>query len=129
LFAFGDARVASVSPNKGDGQVDWVLAPNTSYNNAEGALVWTTDDSALLGVSDGTPTSLISPIYGSFRTARTGMETDWTTAEDDCNGWTLRNNTGSEPYGRSDGSSDASFLKYTTGCCGCAGHRFICVEQ
>ena len=128
LFAFGDARVASVSPNTGDGQVDWVLAPYTQYYNASGQLVWTTDESALLGVSGSTPTSLNNPIYATFRTGRTGMETDWTTVEDDCDGWTLRNNSGSEAYGRADVST-SEFLRSSTGCCGCAGHRFYCVEQ
>jgi len=132
LFAFGDARVASVTPNTGDGQVDWVLAADTIYVNVNGDLVWTTDDAALLGVSDGTASSLINPIFDeSYRAIRTGMESDWTTlsSADDCDGWTISNNTGSEAYGRADGTTGGSFLMYNTGCCGCSGIRFYCVEQ
>lgn len=83
----GSTRIASVTPQAGDGQVDWVLEPFTAYYDEidsegrwpsccsdgfagtpccedgvyTGQLVWTTDDVALLGVRRGEPTSLPGP--------------------------------------------------------------------
>lgn len=51
----GTSRRASVTPFVGDGQLDWVLRPNTYYFNEREQLVWQTDASALLGVRAAHP--------------------------------------------------------------------------
>ena len=40
MFADGVARRASITPNAGDGQVDWVLQPWTRYVSTLGGLAW-----------------------------------------------------------------------------------------
>jgi hypothetical protein len=89
LFADGLHRVATISPNKGDGQKGWVLRPWTRYVNQAGAPIWTTNQSALLGVVDGRFQGLTNRIAESGYVI-TGMNGDWTILqpEDNCANWT-----------------------------------------
>jgi hypothetical protein len=48
----GGGRRATLTPNTGDGQVDWVVQKYTHYYNGRDEFTWRTDGSALLGVSD-----------------------------------------------------------------------------
>jgi hypothetical protein len=92
LFADGLKRIATVTPNKGDGRKDWALRPWTRYVNPAGAPIWTTNQSALLGVVDGKFQGLTNRIAGldQLSYAVTGMNADWTTlpAGDKCSNWT-----------------------------------------
>ena len=92
LFADGLKRVATITPNKGDGRKDWALRPWTRYVNQAGAPIWTTNESALLGVVDGKFQGLTNGIadFNQMRYAITGMNTDWTilSAGDNCVNWT-----------------------------------------
>jgi hypothetical protein len=88
LLVDGTNRVASKNPYRGDGQVDWVLLPYTRYLNQMGALVWVTDDVALLGVRNGRPSSLLNPIVPvDFSVAWAGVQQDWTTSAETCQNW------------------------------------------
>jgi hypothetical protein len=49
----GGGRRATMTPNKGDGQLDWVVRKFTHYYNINNELVWRTDGAALLGVTNG----------------------------------------------------------------------------
>ena len=88
LITDGVRRVATVTANQGDGQLDWVLQPYTRYVNDSNALVWTTDSSALLGVSNGTHQALLAPISGDDGWgAWGGFRNNWTSNPSTCSGW------------------------------------------
>lgn len=91
MFSDGDARIASLTPNMGDGQVDWVLAPWRGYVNGDGDLLAITDGAALLGVRDGVFSDLAQAIEpGDLGGRWTGLNQDWTALEsnENCNNWT-----------------------------------------
>ncbi len=91
MFSDGENRRATTVGNGVFDPVDWVLEPYTAYLNADGALLWVTDEVALLGVRTGTAQPLLAPIVafednppGCF----TGMNPDWTApASANCQGW------------------------------------------
>ena len=87
MFADGVGRRATTTPYVGNGQLNWVLHAFTAYYNIMGEHVWTTDDSALLGVRDGAPAPLLHAI-DSTNAVWTGMSADHTTTTDSCIGWT-----------------------------------------
>jgi len=131
LIVDGTNRVASLISNAGDGQVDWVLKPGTSYyrsdattsimlTDAKGIFVFGTLDNAF--VSDPAP-------YWS------GLSSDWTTVADTpdnqhCDGWTYGGD--SPPYG-SKASADSidSNSIYAVSGASCNGRPayLVCVEQ
>lgn len=78
-------RRASVTPNVGDGQVDWPLMPSTSYCNMDSsAVVSVTGINRLF--SKAFNTSAISP--SSCLNQASGMDKDWTTrAGMSCGNW------------------------------------------
>lgn len=85
----GSSRVATVTAFKGDGQVGWVLKKYMQYVTTPGAaVVWTTDASALLGVTNGVAGTLTNPInptddgWGAW----VGMNSNYTTGSD-CVAW------------------------------------------
>ncbi len=47
MLASGTIRRASVTPNSGDGQIDWVFRPNQAYVRLNGTLIMTTNSSGL----------------------------------------------------------------------------------
>lgn len=83
----GVNRVASVTGNTGDGQVDWVLIPDGEYYKDTSTSVGSTGPNALLIFDLYTPISA-----GGF--AWTGLETDWTTSAFTCDGWVSTPATG-----------------------------------
>jgi len=88
MLVDGKTRIASRTPYKGDGQLDWVLNPYTRYVNSSGDLIWTTDSVALLGVRDGKSASLVGPIRpGGYALAWAGVEADWTSSAANCEQW------------------------------------------
>lgn len=91
IFSDGEDRIATVTPNTGDGQVDWVLRPWTAYVNSEGDLLAITDGAALLGVHGGVFSDLDNPIVPDQLSGTwTGLNQDWTAMEanENCNNWT-----------------------------------------
>ncbi|HAK60825.1 MAG TPA: hypothetical protein DCO77_10650 [Nitrospiraceae bacterium] len=77
----GVNRIASVTADAGDGQVDWVLKPDTSYFRLDGVtLIGTTNAQGLLNF----------PLTNSVSTGGTfwsGLSDDWTTNANTCTGW------------------------------------------
>jgi hypothetical protein len=127
MMVFGGERVASASPNQGDDQVNWVLQPFTRYINTNGELIWETDDVPLLGVRDGEAVDLVNTI-GITNGVRTGMNEDWTTHPDSCEGWsTNSSDLDKQPIGNS-GYTHRSFLFIIMNHCGFSRFHY-CVEQ
>ena len=88
LLVDGTTRVASETPYRGDGEVDWVLLPYTRYVNESGSLVWVTDSVPLLAVRNGQVSPLLNPILpGPYSLAWGGYDRDWTTSADTCERW------------------------------------------
>jgi len=92
----GGNRRATVTPNRGDMQSDWVLSKYTYYYNAQDQLIWTTDSVNLLGVRNGNRVNLYADVFAlTGRYPWAGFAPDWTTLEDGteasqgtCDGWT-----------------------------------------
>ena len=113
MFSDGVDRIATETPNTGDGQVDWVLEPWTAYVNFEGDLLAITDAAALLGVHDGAFSNLTNPITPDDNGGVwTGMNQDWTAmgANENCNNWTNATNSYQMMQG-SPGQVTAAFLR------------------
>jgi hypothetical protein len=131
LFAFGSARVATVTPNVGNGQVNWVLRPWTRYVNATGSPVWLTNKSALLGVAGGTFRGLTNPIAPSAASlTATGMAVDWTTLSSlrTCSNWTMT--TGDLDIGDAQRTNLEFLNTQSLYPCSAAGiYHVYCVEQ
>lgn len=83
----GTSRIASLAANMGDGQVDWVLHPNTHYYQADGVtLVSNTDSTALLQI----PFSNV--IDSSVTGAWVGSASGWVFGPNHCSNWTDNTN-------------------------------------
>ncbi|GEM_PF-2048037 len=131
MVVSGLIRIASINAFAGDGQKDWVLQPWTRYVNNDAELVWRTDGTALLGVTEGAWSDLLAPVTKTENLyVWTGLANDWTTftSTDLCGGWM---NTGvtTGPFARG-WHTDQAFLHYGpgTGVCN-VGRYFYCVEQ
>lgn len=133
----GGGRRASVTPFLGDAQQDWVLRKYTHYLNSDGALIWRSDEVALLGASGGRRqqqfADLWSPNEGIYPLA--GFNDDWTTLPDSpssqvgtCNGWSTND---SANFTRWAGIQLPRLADVRTGTgqpCGRDG-PLLCVEQ
>ncbi|TGL22290.1 DUF1554 domain-containing protein [Leptospira yanagawae] len=113
-------RRASVTANVGDGQIDWVLKPNTSYYRPNRTdLIATTNNVSLFTFN------LSLAVSGTSSTAWTGINPNWTNNGNDCTGWTV---TGTSGYGGDTGSNTTSALGFNT--FGCTSSLMLyCVEQ
>ncbi|WP_082281182.1 endostatin-like outer membrane protein LenE [Leptospira kirschneri] len=120
-------RQATVNPNVGDGQIDWVFKPNTEYRRADGITkVMTTNSTGLFDFSKG---SLTNSFEGSFSGyIWTGLYSDWRTvatygemchevpefALTDTSGWEGNGNEGR--YGSITSTSSSAISLSTSGC-------------
>ena len=90
----GTSRIATVTGFKGDGQANWVLKKYMQYQTAANLVVWTTDGTALLGVTNGVPGTLTNPVnptddgWGAW----VGLNSDYTTGSD-CVSWSSNAST------------------------------------
>ncbi len=129
MFADGVSRRATLTPYTGDGQIDWVLSPWTRYVRPDGALVWVTDASALLGVEDGDAAPLLAPIRESAIGVRTGLRANWVTeTTDNCSNWTSDSAGLPETLGRAAEVELAQVLAGIPNFCD-IGVPVYCVEQ
>ncbi len=117
VFAVPGIREASSTPYTGDDGLDWVLQPYTAYVNSSGEPVWITDATPLLGVRDGAPEPLVSPIFSlSFTQYISGLNANWTTsASNTCNGWSSELASDMVRFG--DASSLSDFIVDSTTDC------------
>lgn len=80
-------RRATLTPFRGDGQIDWPLCPHCAYFN------W--DNTTLLGLTDATALFAFPLFRNSMRCVNqaSGMQTDWTTVVNGtCASWTAGSN-------------------------------------
>jgi hypothetical protein len=119
-------RIATITPYRGDGQVDWVLGPYTRYVNSVGDLIWATDEVRLLGVRNGRAAALQNPIQpGNADWAWGGFNDDWTASTDNCTNWTSSDGAGHGQSVRLDLTSVSTTPEWT-----CEVRIWlICVEQ
>ncbi len=120
----GPERRASQNPNAGDGQIDWVLAPNTNYYRADGTTpVFTTNATGIFVFGAAMNSFAATP--GDFWT---GLTPDWrvTPPMQSCGGWStnggVQGRTGQSTAVNTDAISQASTP------CATAAH-LICVQQ
>ncbi|MCR9144973.1 MAG: DUF1554 domain-containing protein [bacterium] len=120
----GPQRRASQNPNAGDGQIDWVLAPNINYYRADGStLVFSTNANGLFVFGAAANSFAATP--GDYWT---GLAPDWrvTPPLQSCGGWSanggVNGRTGQGTAVNADAISQAS-----TGC-GATAH-LICIQQ
>jgi hypothetical protein len=128
MIADGVNRVASVTPNLGDGQVDWVLKPFTYYRNGANQLVFFTDGAALLGVQNNQTVPLANAITATDEGfgVWTGMLQNWT-SDVDCNNWTIGTMASS---GRSANPTGVTNFINNGGASQCQWERRLyCVQQ
>jgi len=131
MLTDGATRVATVSPNQGDGQKDWVLQTWTHYVNGNGELLWITDERALLGVSETNNTQSVDLLATiatdtSFKSAWTGVLNNWQSSSD-CQNWTAGDIGNSGKMGI---ATSTSSYKNQGGSSSCTPARYLyCVEQ
>lgn len=129
MFADGVNRRATVTPYLGDSQVDWVLTPWTRYVRDSGELIWITDESALLGVSGGSPGDFLVPIREFAIGIRTGLRGNWVAQNvEDCFNWTSASVSAPENVGRGGEVDLDSVLAGLSNFCD-IGLQVYCVEQ
>lgn len=121
----GTRRASSTGAFVGDGQVDWVLQPFTTYQRgAAGDIIATTDAVSLFSaLNPGGIFPLSTSVWTGFNAAN-----DWrVNAANHCSNW--GSNTGNGAAGSSDDLSAGYFMNDTTlPSCG-AARALYCVEQ
>ncbi|ABZ93691.1 Hypothetical protein LBF_1168 [Leptospira biflexa serovar Patoc strain 'Patoc 1 (Ames)'] len=119
----GVTRSASTSANLGDGQIDWVFAPNRTYRQFEG-VIGTTNSTGLF-------TSALSLRFSANSKYWTGLNGNWTTnTSNTCDLW--RSNSGSFTGGMGQGNSTLIAditAGWTPDACNLYNQQLICVEQ
>jgi len=128
LIVDGTNRIASASANAGDGQVDWVLQPNTTYYRSDGSTIILTTDSNGIFVFGTLDNS-----FGSGGRLWMGLNADWTT-DNHCTTWADGTNSypavsgsGGDSVETSSSSIDAS-IAGSPYPCNFSG-QLLCVEQ
>lgn len=117
-----NTRIASISADVGDGQIDWVLKANTTYTRADGTVIGTTKANALFSfpLDNGFDAS---GVYWS------GLNTDWTDHTDGCNAtngeWDTTTVDGAT--GNALPTDSTSISAGTTSCM--TGLALVCVQQ
>ncbi|TGL87513.1 DUF1554 domain-containing protein [Leptospira congkakensis] len=117
----GTTRIASLTANVGDGQVDWVLKPNAYYYLADGTtLISNTGSTSLLQVP------LVNVIGAVTFGAWFGSATGWVYGPNHCNGWTDNTAFYTGNALRTQ-NSDATFFGGNFSCSNQS--NLLCVEQ
>ncbi|EKJ87606.1 uncharacterized protein DUF1554 [Leptospira meyeri] len=114
-------RIASVTANAGDGQVDWVLKPYASYYQSNNiTLIGTTNGVSLLTFP------VLAGIDPGSVTTWTGMGTSWDAQPDHCSNWG-NSVSGNGVVGSSSSTSGALLNNLNVACT--SDLKFYCAEQ
>ena len=127
MLVDGTNRVATVTDNTGDGQVDWVLYANTDYVRADGTTpIMTTDANGLFVF--GTLTNSVSTTAGSVWT---GLLSSWVThTNSHCTAWTSNSGAVNGTYGDATSTSNFGFaIASESTLCSDATLSLYCVQQ
>jgi len=128
LIVDGINRIASVSPNTGDGQVDWVLQANTNYYRADGTtLVMTTDANGLMVFAVNGGSDLTNPFIPDTFNYWTGLASDWQTSNDTCGTWNNNQNTSVGNMGLGSATTFEAIDSTSNNCD--VTRKLLCVEQ
>ena len=130
VFVFGLDRRATMTPFAGDAQADWPLRPWTAYVTATGEPIWTTDATALLGVSGGAASDLLAPLDSAPLNSLvwTGAGgNDWVTTSVDCAAWTNDGGIGTPQGAFADAGNVAEMVFRGNGICS-ASRYLYCAE-
>jgi hypothetical protein len=85
MLVDGVSRKASTTANAGDGQIDWILLPNTSYFRTDGTTqIMTTNANSIFVFG-----SLTNSFLTTMTSYWTGLNADWTTFGSHCTNWTM----------------------------------------
>jgi len=123
LIVDGTNRVASVSANTGDGQVDWVLHPNTTYTRPDGTIIMTTNGNGIFVF--GTLTNLF---ITTWKNPWDGIATGWTlTTGQTCVDWTSGAFADYGGIGNTSRNDGVAISATPTRCNG--SNALYCVEQ
>ncbi|MBL8018767.1 MAG: DUF1554 domain-containing protein [Leptospirales bacterium] len=125
ILVDGVNRNASNTANAGDGQLDWVLKPNTSYYLQDGSLIMTTNASAI--VVFGTLTAAFSPDAG-VRWWTGFSATAWVSSVAPCTDWSASGATNVRT-GMSQATNYASLSADNTIQCNSVTTRLLCVRR
>lgn len=119
----GVSRQASFTANAGDNQIDWVFAPNRTYNQI-GGTIGTTNSVGLFITTLTNPFSTNSKYW-------TGLNADWTTnASNTCNLWSSNSGSFTGIMGQGNSTSIASITSgWPAEACNLSNQQLICVEQ
>lgn len=115
-------RVASVTANAGDGQIDWVLKPNQLYTRPNGLPIMITNSVSLF-----TAFPLINSVYTAGDAIWTGFQgtSDWISIGG-CVGWTSTGAFGTYAVGNAVNSTS---LLFGGNLSGANTGRLYCVQQ
>ncbi|MCW7494287.1 DUF1554 domain-containing protein [Leptospira sp. 2 VSF19] len=121
LVTDSGVRIASLTANAGDGQVDWVLKPYASYYQSNNiTLIGTTNGVSLLTFP------LLAGIDPGSVTTWTGMGTSWDAQPDHCSNWG-NSVSGNGVVGNSSSTSGALLNNLNVACT--SDLKFYCAEQ
>ena len=120
----GNDRKASNTANAGDGQIQWVLKSNQTYQRPDSTIIGTTNANGLFNFPLQNPFA----VSGSFWS---GLSTDWTNGTNNCVGsggaWDPAGGGSNGLYGDASQTSSAAISSASQGCTNT--HSILCVEQ
>jgi len=119
----GVTRNASNTANVGDGQIDWVFAPNRTYRQSEG-IISTTNSAGLFVTALSVRFSVNSKYW-------TGLNTNWTTnTSNTCDLWRSATGSFTGVMGQGNSTLIADITAgWTPDPCNLSNQQLICVEQ
>lgn len=119
-------RIASITANAGDGQVNWILQPNRSYVRADGAtLILTTDANRIFSFG-----ALTNSIGTGANNYWTGLNADWTTSTRHCSNWQVNSGGANQGERGVENATDGTSVGGASGNRQCNQvYRLLCVQQ
>ncbi len=122
MIVDGTSRKASTTANAGDGQIDWVLLPNTAYFRSNGTTqIMTTNANGIF---------IFGTLANSFEVAAipywTGLNTNWTTSANICSNWASM--AGNGQVGQATPTTNAS-ISGASQACNMSVPYLLCVQQ
>lgn len=105
--------------------IDWVMAPLTSYENASGTLLWTTNVASIVPSNPTHPA--IYPMAGNGIPVWTGIGAGWVRSSDTCLDWTTDSNSSAGFVGIANYTDSTAWTSLAIPCG--QSKPIYCVEQ